>query len=407
MPNKGNIIAFDINPWQGPWMNRQQLLSRLAQRGWNIVYSKGQCTLWDRNDAPFKTLPFWPSHDSANGVTLDVPGKVLASWPVIAPWRQLCDFLHAWKLKRLLLENNRQNGQHKQPLIGYIFHPSFYPYVQALKPDYLVFHVRDAYPEEPGWTSNDQMIFEKLADQSDLIIASGQAMASCLPSSHHERAVIIPNGADAETFINGTNASYPDDLAQIPHPRVCYAGRLTAKIDLPLLYELALTRPHYHFIIIGLIANYGLLASASSSNGLDVWLHAIQEIQKLPNVHYLGAKDPTELPAYITRTDVNIMIYATHSKNARWAKFCYPLKLHEYLATGLPVVSSPLAAIDPFQDVVASANSKEEWLDAIDDAINNGGRGTKEQRQATARLNNWENRTTLLEETIQTLIHKT
>ena len=65
MDNKGNIIAFDINPWQGPWMNRQQLLSRLAQRGWNIVYSKGQCTLWDRKDAPFKLYRFglamiWP-----------------------------------------------------------------------------------------------------------------------------------------------------------------------------------------------------------------------------------------------------------------------------------------------------------------------------------------------------------
>ncbi len=400
MDKQGSIIAFDVNNWYGPWMNRQQLFSRLAPRGWNIVYSNGQATLWERNQYIFKTLPFWARHDLVNGVAVDVPGKALASWPVITPWRWLSRFLHAQQLKSLSRKYSAQHNGNRQPLIAYIFHPSFYPYVQALKPDFLIFHVRDAYPEEPGWTPEDQAVFEKLTNEADLILASGQAMASCLPSNHKHRAVIIPNGADAKTFINGTNAPCPDDLADIPHPQICYAGRLNAKIDLPLLLELAQSRPSYHFIIIGIIV------TAKNIEGQDAWLSALEKIQKLPNVHYLGPKSPADLPAYITRTDVNIMIYAMHAENARWAKFCYPLKLHEYLAAGQPVVSSPLPAVSEFQDVVACANTKEEWLNAIEDAIRNGGAGTKKQRQATAQANSWDERTNQLEKTIQTLINK-
>jgi len=68
----------------------------------------------------------------------------------------------------------------------------------------------------------------------------------------------------------------------------------------------------------------------------------------------------------------------------------YPLKLHEYLAVGQPVVATDLETVRPFSSVLAIARSPQEWLEAISAALFSGGVGTKPERQAVALANAWE-----------------
>jgi hypothetical protein len=86
--------------------------------------------------------------------------------------------------------------------------------------------------------------------------------------------------------------------------------------------------------------------------------------------------------------NVNTLCYRTDPGG--WWTDLSPLKLHEYLAVGLPVVAAALEVLNPLRHVVAIANSQDEWIDALTHAIDGRGVGTSEQRQEVAFANRWE-----------------
>jgi len=111
---------------------------------------------------------------------------------------------------------------------------------------------------------------------------------------------------------------------------------------------------------------------------------------QLDNVHFLGAKPYYVLPSYTTHMDVNTMCYRNVSGG--WWTAIYPLKLHEYLAAGKPVVGTNLDVLQEFRSVVAIAETAEDWLRALSEAVDAGGTGTKPERQTVALQNSWGSR---------------
>jgi hypothetical protein len=75
-----------------------------------------------------------------------------------------------------------------------------------------------------------------------------------------------------------------------------------------------------------------------------------------------------------------------------YTRYIYPLKLHEYLAAGLPTISSSIDVLRGFEHVVKIARSDAEWLAAIEAGLAEGGRdgGAIRTRQAVARANDWD-----------------
>ncbi len=80
-----------------------------------------------------------------------------------------------------------------------------------------------------------------------------------------------------------------------------------------------------------------------------------------------------------------------------WTSGIYPLKLHEYLAAGRPVVSADLQSVRPFGHVLAIARSPQEWRAAIVQALNAGGVADSEARRAVACDNSWDHRVAILD----------
>jgi hypothetical protein len=74
-----------------------------------------------------------------------------------------------------------------------------------------------------------------------------------------------------------------------------------------------------------------------------------------------------------------------------------PLKLHEQLAAGRPVVGAALDAVRPFAHVLDVVRTHEEWMAAIERALSSGGVGTPARRRAVALQNSWDRRIDVLE----------
>jgi glycosyltransferase involved in cell wall biosynthesis len=91
----------------------------------------------------------------------------------------------------------------------------------------------------------------------------------------------------------------------------------------------------------------------------------VDELSKLPNVHFLGHK-PLEIAcAYPQHMDACLLPYKMND----YTKYIYPLKLHEYLAGGKPIVGSPIRSLLDFAHVIKLANTLEEWSQALTESL--------------------------------------
>ena len=114
----------------------------------------------------------------------------------------------------------------------------------------------------------------------------------------------------------------------------------------------------------------------------------LNEMSGLPNIHLLGNRAVQTLPAYVQGMDVCMMPYEIND----YTNFIYPLKLHEYLATGRPTIASPIHSVVPFKDVVSLATTASEWQTALDNALSPAANmpHIERARRARAAEHDWE-----------------
>jgi glycosyltransferase involved in cell wall biosynthesis len=381
MTERPVIMAFAPNPWCGPWMNRQQILSRLAARGWDVLYSNGLWTTWDLKKTAFQEAKFFGETRLLDGVYIHTAPKWLLNYSKSGLWAR-----SAYKLGSLVLRQ-ALGVSHKKRLVAYVFHPKFAPLCAHLKPDFLVYHAYDLPygPESEAELRRKRMLLE----MADVVVASSPAIAEHLTSIRPRQSVdVIPNGADTEAYISASKLAEPEDICAIPSPRIGYIGNLNRKVDFRLVAKLAREKPLWNFVFVGGEGNF----DDASRRGLD-------SCKARRNVFFVGEKHYTELPRYANAMDVNIMCY--RMDRDLWTVGGYPLKLHEYLAAGKPVVSADLQSIRPFSAVVHLCNSDEEWESALARAIAQRGVGDTLSRRAVAKENDWNVRVDRIESLLE------
>lgn len=368
------IAVFAPNKWEGPWMNRQQLFSRMAQRGWHICYSTGRLNLWDGVIPTLKDAHLLPSYEIINSVFVDKPSILQIESGRSQRWNALSMRSHARSLKKILAFGG--DGR----TITYLFHPLYESYIDALESEFLILHLYDALHAMPGWTTHKQAQLERCAKRADLIITSSDQMQDTLPRECLSRTITIENGADWKEFNQGQNKPKPPEIQGRKGPLIGCCGVMSQKTDIELLFKIASTKPEWTLVLVG-----PYFAGRNPKQD-QMWA----ELTQKPNVIWTGLKRPQELPSYVGHMDANLIPYKVDDENAAWAKYCFPLKLHEYLATGKPVISSPLPSIEKFKDVISFAKQASEWIDRITNALTLDTAEMARKRISTAQQNSWD-----------------
>jgi glycosyltransferase involved in cell wall biosynthesis len=220
-----------------------------------------------------------------------------------------------WQVKRAM----RRLGFART--INFIFNPPAALIAGSLGEDRLIYYCVDEHLAFTGVaTESLARLEEELLRKADLVIVTAERLYQS-KSRFNPRTRLIRHGVDFEHFRRALDpaTAIPAEIAGLPRPVIGFHGLIADWVDVELLAHVAGCFPEGSIAIIGKTAT-------------DVSL-----LERAPNVHLLGRKPYAELPAYCKGFDVAINPFRLNELTLN----SNPLKVREYLAAGLQVVSTP------------------------------------------------------------------
>lgn len=241
----------------------------------------------------------------------------------------------------------------------------------------------------------------ELFSKADLVFTGGYSLYEAKKHRHPD-VHPFPSSIDTEHYFKARLYTVdPADQAHIPHPRIGYFGVIDERIDLGLIEGIARRKPDWHIVMVGPLAKISPDA-----------------LPKLPNIHYLGMKQYSELPSYISGWDIAMMPFA-HNESTRYIS---PTKTPEYLAAGKPVISTPIIDVlrqygrfglvniagtpEEFVRVAAielENTDRDEWLQHVNEFLSQNSWDKTWQRMMyliTRKLNDKEKKTNAVKEQV-------
>lgn len=254
--------------------------------------------------------------------------------------------LNAWLIRLQVRAAARLSGIGGAPAIGATI-PTAWPVVEPIPRSTLIFNRSDlqsAFPEaDGGWVAG--LEGELLTHSDRVLYVSHELMRRDRPVVG-DRTLFIDHGVDLEHF-SPTGPVHPL-IRQIPGPRIGFFGGIDDYVvDLDLIARTARGLPEASVVLIG--------DATCPMDGLTA----------LPNVHWLGFQDYQEIPALGRGFDVAIMPWLGNE----WIRFANPVKLKEYLALGLPVVTTEYPEVEDWRHLVRVAPTPGAFVDEVAGAL--------------------------------------
>jgi glycosyltransferase involved in cell wall biosynthesis len=285
--------------------------------------------------------------------------------------------------------------------------------IEALDPELVVYHCVDDAAAVAGIDAESFRATERrFVAQADLVLASAPALAARMQELSGN-VLYAPNVADTAMFARaleplpaahgalGASSAEPghDDawqpgstlepdpgVAALPQPRIVFTGAIVAtKLDVPLLAALARSRPEWSFALVGPVGPGDPRTDVSA-------------LRELPNVHLLGPRAYSQLPAVLRAADAGLIPYARNPIT----ESVFPMKVYEYLAAGLPVVATPLPALADVAEV-ATAPDAEGIARLLEETIATDSPECRAERSHAAAAHSWERRLEEIAAAVQAL----
>jgi glycosyltransferase involved in cell wall biosynthesis len=359
------ILAPVPCPWESVWLSRHHILTRLVRYFHVVWYEPAPWwrEAWRRDGRSVKRED---EAAGASGVILYRPERWL---PQVGRPRGLARWTERQRLRRSF---GLLRGRGCRKIVLNLWRPDAAPALDLIDHDLSCYYINDEYSfsaiERP-LDANEARLISRV----DQVFVHSPALLE-KKGGLNAHTTLVPNGVDYRAF--ATSCRVPPDLECVPRPRIGYVGRIKEQLDLVLLDRLAQRHPEWSFVLVG------------PEDGLGDRVRALQQLSRRPNVYRLGGKSVSALPAYTQHLDVCLLCYEING----YTKFIYPLKLHEYLASGRPVVGSPIRSLQDFAGTIRLARTTDEWSEAIRDSLSPAASSDDrvEARRRVARRHDWD-----------------
>lgn len=243
---------------------------------------------------------------------------------------------------------------------------------ELLKPKTYVYYMRDYLTKNPYWRKHGLRLEPMLIKKADVVV-NNSTLYTEYGKQFNKHSYMVGQGCDVSLFKDENDSiPIPEDMKEFESPVIGYVGFLTSRrLDIDLLVYMAKQRPGWTIVLVG----------PEDDN------FKTSELHDLNNVHFLGSRDSSELPAYIKSFDVAINPQLINDATIG----NYPRKIDEYLAMGKPTIGSATKAMEYFRDYTYLAETHAEWVAAIDKALGEDSPELQAARIEYGTSHSWEN----------------
>jgi len=376
------IVCFGAADWSGMYARAQQLMTRFAAAGFQVLYVNPPIT-WL---SPIKKPLYWKTRvfqipkleEVSPGIFVFTPFPLLPFANLQTRINKINQYFLARKLNKI-----SKRLEFNSPIL-WTYLPNNVDILKYLRYSLLIYDCADEHTSFPGFI-NPATVSEmenRLLSQTEIVFASAQELyKKRIGTCRYIR--LIKNGADFKHFqqvLEGTLV-LPEDISSLPKPIIGYIGAISTWLDLELIEALATAYPMWSIVMIG---------------PQDIDLSALK-IHK--NIYWLGPKPYQILPAYLQNFDLCLIPFIINGLTVN----VNPVKLYEYLAAGKPVLTTALPEVTQFSDHIAIARTKAEFVTLAAQEIAEDSSLKIQCRLKIALANSWDLR---FEQMLQIVLEK-
>jgi glycosyltransferase involved in cell wall biosynthesis len=252
-------------------------------------------------------------------------------------------------LRSALSENPLLSARFESP-IQWFYSPMAAPYfLDGIDAAATIYDCMDELAQfrfaPPFLREREQMLISRV----DVVFTGGYQLFQS-KSRYHSNVHFYGCGVDAEHFSKARlpETAVPAEVGRLPRPVFGYFGVIDERLDYALLAQIAHEMPDASIVMVGPFAKVEQ-----------------QSLPHLPNIHWLGQRAYTDLPALVKSFDVCLMPFALNEAT----QYINPTKTLEYMAAGKPVVSTAVPdVLHHFTPIVDVAQTAEDFIAAIQSA---------------------------------------
>jgi glycosyltransferase involved in cell wall biosynthesis len=330
----------------------------------------------------FRTLGGWlrrcrpaegqPVSDGAAGV--HVVNPIMVPW--FKPW------IRRFNCRRLVGRYQQLCADHDitDPILVTTF-PYAVDFLKAVPEGMKIYYCVDDFLDYPGVNHRDWAVMEaELLQIADALIVTSRDLVRKRVNSRP--LLHLPHGVDFDHFYDAV--ARPETipaLESLPRPIVGFFGLISEWVDLDLIRHLSESFPRTSFVLIG-------------RSDVD-----LKNLADRPNIHALGFVPYAELPKYARYFDVGLIPFVLN----QLTRAVNPLKLMEYFALGLPVLSTRLPELENIEGPLRLAVTQDDFSMGLRDILENRNAFPPEEAFAAARANTWDERVEQLSEFLEAI----
>ena len=365
---RGRDILCFSNDWSGDPLSKTHLMRLLARDNrvlWvnSIGYRRPAAT---KNDASRA----WKKLSAAMTPVREAEPNLFVLNPLVIP---IYDKPAIRAINRRLLGAQVKRAMRRLKFrnpINYMFLPSAALVAGDFGEDLLIYHCVDEFTAFSGVASGALAADEEgLIRRSDLVVVSSDLLLKS-KGKFNPRTVLVRHGVDFEHYRKALDPAtvVPEEIAHLPRPIIGYFGLIAQDwVDIDLLVDVARRFPDASVVMLG-------------KTTMDV-----SRLEALSNVHLLGRKPYADLPAYCKGFDVALIPFPISEVTLN----SNPLKAREYLAAGLPVISTAIPEVEVLGQC-RIGRDRESFLNEVAEALKDP--GPSRDRSEAIREQSWQAR---------------
>jgi glycosyltransferase involved in cell wall biosynthesis len=249
----------------------------------------------------------------------------------------------------------------------------------------VVYHCVDEYTAFSDAAGEIRAREADLLKKSQLVVVSSSKLLES-KREQNSNTHFVSHGVDFEHFKKATapETTLAPETAALTKPILGFHGLIADWVDIPLIAGIARMRPDWSIVLIGKVE-----ADLSPFDGLS-------------NIHLIGHRPYSRLPEFLKGFDAAILPFVINELTLA----ANPLKLREYLAAGLPVISAPLPEVLRMGSLVLTASTSSEYVEIIQRLMREGKLGPAASSAERVRNESWDFKVHQLEELLEETLHK-